>query len=138
LIDELMDSKFPSGGAGPVLVVDDNPQMLEATARFLRVHGLEVITADSPFGVSKLVSRHTPAVVVLDVMMPALDGKSLADLLRSNPMTCSADIVFYSALEEEAVYKLSRTVPGSLYALKSDGPDALLSIVMSCLMRRAP
>ncbi len=138
-----MDSKLPGGGGGggnggAVLVVDDNPQMLEATARFLRAHGLEVLTADSPFGVSKLVSRHAPAVVVLDVMMPALDGKSLADLLRGNPLTCSSDIVFYSALEEEAVYKLSRTVPGSLYALKSDGPDALLSIVMSCLMRRAP
>jgi DNA-binding response OmpR family regulator len=132
---EQMDSKTPGGA---VLIVDDNPQMLEATAAFLRARGLEVMTADSPFGVTKLVSRHAPAVVILDIMMPALDGKSLADLLRQNPMTCSADIVFYSALEEEAVYRLSRTVPGSLYALKSDGPDALLALVASCLARRAP
>jgi CheY-like chemotaxis protein len=126
----------PKNASSVVLVVDDNPQMLEATASFLRARGLEVLTAGSPFGVTKLVSRHAPAVVILDIMMPALDGKSLADLLRQNPMTCSADIVFYSALEEEAVYKLSRAVPGSLYALKSDGPDALLALVSSCLARR--
>jgi len=52
-------------------------------------------------------------------------------------MTCSSDIVFYSALEEEAVYKMARSVPGSLYALKSDGPDALLASVKGCLARRA-
>ncbi|HVY46757.1 MAG TPA: response regulator [Minicystis sp.] len=123
--------------ASTVLVVDDNPQMLESTARYLRSKGLEVLTADSPFGVSKLVSRNAPAVVVLDVMMPALDGKNLADLLRQNPLTCSADIVFYSALEEEAVYRIARNVPGSHYALKSDGPDALLQTVRSCLAKRA-
>jgi DNA-binding response OmpR family regulator len=108
-----------------VLVVDDSPEILSAVRQFLGQHGLNVIMADSPLGVSSLVLRQRPAVIVLDVMMPALDGGALAKLLRSVGGGETVPIVFFSSMEEEQLYELARQTEGATYVLKSDGLPAL-------------
>jgi CheY-like chemotaxis protein len=79
-----------------VLLVDDDPLVLAATARILRRHGMRAICASSPFGVSALVRKDSPDVVVLDYHMPGLDGGHLVRVLRSSPRTAQIPVVFYS------------------------------------------
>jgi CheY-like chemotaxis protein len=122
-----------------VLLVDDNAEILETTARYLRARGLGVVTADSPLGVSALVLRHSPDVIVLDVMMPALGGDSLASLLRSLPAGLSrsasrgAPILFYSAMEEEQLLRLVASLPGTAFVAKADGLPALHAAIAARL-----
>src|SRR5687767_5057680 len=104
-----------------VLVVDDNPDILTQVGSYLQERGIAVITSISALGVSSLVIRHRPDVVVLDAMMPALDGGALAKLLRGIGSVQDMGIVFYSSMDEELLYQLARATPGSSYVLKSDG-----------------
>src|SRR5271170_8034678 len=74
------------GTSSVILLVDDNAAILESTARYLRNRNLEVICSESPFGVPSLMSKHSPAVIVLDVMIPALSGQAIGAIL---PRSCA-------------------------------------------------
>ena len=113
----------------PILLVDDNPKILETTATYLRTRGLEVVTADSPLGVSAIVRKVRPAIIVLDVMMPALDGTSLARLLASQGLGRSTPIIFYSALDEEQLYARTLEIPNASYVPKAEGLAVLLEAI---------
>ncbi len=62
---------------GPVLIVDDNEEILQSTAEYFRSHGFSVIESSTPVGVTSLISQHSPKVLILDLMMPALNGDAL-------------------------------------------------------------
>jgi two-component system OmpR family response regulator len=114
-----------------ILLVEDNPQILETTTQYLRARGYGVISSDSPLGVSALVRRYRPALIVLDVMMPALDGDALAPMLRAQPGAGATPVVFYSAMEEEQLHRISRLLPGATYVTKSEGLAALYAAIVS-------
>jgi CheY-like chemotaxis protein len=106
-----------------VLIVDDNEVLLRQAVTYLSQRGLNVISHGSPFGVGVLLLRHRPQVVILDVMMPGLDGGNLVEALAAQgPLP---PIIFYSAMEEEQLYRMCKTRPGTSYALKSDGLELL-------------
>jgi DNA-binding response OmpR family regulator len=115
-----------------IVLVDDNPQILNATARYLRGRELEVVTSESALGVNALILDHKPQAVVLDVMMPALGGGELARIIRGRAQVA---IIFYSAMPEEDLYRLTKQVPGSTYVLKSDGAEILLAAIEKALSR---
>jgi CheY-like chemotaxis protein len=121
-----------ANGAGKtVLLVDDNAEILETTSTFLRARGLHIVAVGSALGVTALVMRHRPHVVVLDVMMPALDGGALATLIRGKKDPRATAIIFYSAMEEEQLHQLAAKVPGATYVAKADGLDALYSAIVA-------
>jgi CheY-like chemotaxis protein len=129
-----------NGTQKTVLLVDDNAEILETTARYLRARALGVVTASSPLGVSALVIRHTPDLIVLDVMMPALGGDALASLLRGlpgaptgRPAGRTAPILFYSAMEEEQLQRLAASLPGTGFVSKADGLAALHTAILARL-----
>ena len=119
-----------------VVIVDDDPLVLSATARSLARAGFRTICAESPFGVSALVLKERPDVVVLDVNMPGLDGTHLVRLLRSSPLTAQTRVVFYSGMGEQELKQLARE-NNAAYALKSRGGLALREVVMRSLASRA-
>jgi len=122
-----------AGARGPILLVDDNVEILATTARYLRARGLELITSSAALGVSSLVRRHSPAVIVLDVMMPALDGGALARLLQTHGPSGATPIIFYSAVDEEQLYAVTRQTPGAAYVPKSEGLEALHKAILLAL-----
>ncbi len=86
-----------------VVLVEDNNEIRRATQLYLERHGVDVISTESPLGVGALLLRHQPMVVVLDVMMPALTGDSLAKMIRQR--STHPPILLYSAMAEEELYK---------------------------------
>jgi CheY-like chemotaxis protein len=115
-----------------VLLVDDNPEILETTLSYLQTRGLHIVTSSSALGVTALVGKHRPDVIVLDVMMPALDGDALATLIRGRKnSTRATPIIFYSAMEEEQLHRLAADVPGTSYVAKSEGLHALYSAIIA-------
>ena len=81
-----------------VLVVDDDDIIREVAKVALEVvGGWEVSTATNGQEARRLASTEQPDVVLLDVMMPALDGPGTAELFREHPATRGVPIIFLTA-----------------------------------------
>jgi CheY-like chemotaxis protein len=90
-----------------VLVVDDDDIIREVAKLALEVvGGWQVSTATNGQEASRLASVNRPDVVLLDVMMPALDGPGTAALLREDPVTREVPVIFLTAktpLDDESL-----------------------------------
>ena len=82
---------------GPILVVEDVPNILELLDVTLRFKGYPVVTASNGEEALELVSKKEPALVITDIMMPKMDGYTLAFNLRRTPETSLIPIIFLSA-----------------------------------------
>lgn len=81
-----------------VLVVDDDDIIREVAKVALEVvGGWQVETAPSGDEAGRLATADQPDVVLLDVMMPAMDGPSTAALLRADPVTQDVPVIFLTA-----------------------------------------
>lgn len=81
-----------------VLVVDDDTMIREVARVALEsVAGWQVSTASNGAEATRRVSQEHPDVVLLDVMMPALDGPSTAALLHADPATRDVPVIFLTA-----------------------------------------
>lgn len=118
-----------------VLVVDDDPLVLSAVSCFLQRRGMKTTCTDSPFGVSALVRKEAPDVIVLDCNMPGLDGPCLFQILRKNPRTAKTPIVFHSGNAVDGLAELAASL-GARYAAKSQGLRSLVDTIVTAV--RAP
>jgi len=76
--------------AHTVLVVDDEPMVREVVARYLTLDGTTVHEAADGPAAQAWLDEHTADLVVLDVMLPGLDGLSLLRRLRRRPLCLSS------------------------------------------------
>ena len=91
--------------AGPasarrVLVVEDDPELSELLALLLRAEGYAVEAVDSALGVSDLIRRWRPDVILLDLALPYRSGASLLEALKADPATAGIPVVVVSAMPE--------------------------------------
>lgn len=82
---------------GPLLIVEDVPNILELLEVTLRFKGYTVISARNGQEALELISKEIPRVVVTDILMPKMDGYTMAFNLRREPLTRHIPIVFLSA-----------------------------------------
>ncbi len=123
-------------GATPlVLVVDDDPSVLEGVARYLEKRGFEVVTASSPFEVPRMAFLRKPSVVVLDITMPGLGGEEISGFLRRTPMVDEIPIVFFSSVDEVRLRRISLQLKDASYALKTGGFRPLYEAICRTLGR---
>jgi CheY-like chemotaxis protein len=82
---------------GPILGVDDMPNVLELVEGTLRFKGYPVVTATNGQEALELVHRERPALIITDILMPKMDGFALAHTLRKDPRTRQIPLIFLSA-----------------------------------------
>ena len=114
---------------GLVIVIDDSLGVLETVTRYLKSKGFDVLTSTHGFDLASLLSRRTPEAVVLDVMMPALAGSTLAQIVRKHAPT--TPIVFYSAIPEDKGRDLVSGVSLATFVPKTQGVAALHHAITS-------
>ncbi len=83
---------------GRILVVDDTPINLDAISTVLSDAGYEVAVATSGERALQNLQRRSPDLILLDVMMPGIDGFETCDRIKANPKTCNIPIVFMTSL----------------------------------------
>lgn len=83
-----------------VLLVDDNPQNLKVLYETLKDKGYRLLIANEGEKALDLASRHQPEVILLDIMMPEMDGYEVCSRLKSDPQTADCAVVFLSALDD--------------------------------------
>lgn len=84
--------------APTVLVADDDSRLLRIMRLFLETQGYAVETAADGEEAIALVRRVVPSLVILDVMMPGIDGLTACRFLKSDPATAHIPVLIYSAM----------------------------------------
>jgi CheY-like chemotaxis protein len=82
---------------GPILIVEDVPNVLELLEVTLRFKGYAVVTAHNGEEALEVVSKTRPVLIITDILMPKMDGYAFIQKLRINPVTRAIPVVFLSA-----------------------------------------
>jgi two-component system OmpR family response regulator len=116
-----------------LLVVEDEPNILELLSASLRLAGFEVATATGGLEAISAVQRHRPDLVVLDVMLPDLDGFDVARRLRSGGTR--TPVLFLTARDatEDKVRGLS--IGGDDYVTKPFSLEEVIARIRAVLRR---
>jgi CheY-like chemotaxis protein len=85
-----------------VLVVEDDPPVRSIVAMAVEAEGYEVETASNGQDALNKIQSHAPHVILLDLMLPVLDGRQLIKLLREDPTTAHIPIIVMSAAYDVA------------------------------------
>jgi CheY-like chemotaxis protein len=83
--------------AGPILVVEDVANVCDLIEITLKFKGYPVITARNGEDALEKIKEQFPALIISDILMPKMDGYTLAQKLRTNPATSRIPIIFVSA-----------------------------------------
>jgi DNA-binding response OmpR family regulator len=86
-----------------VLVVDDESDFTELLKFNLESQGFDILTAADGMEALNIARRELPDVVLVDLMLPDLDGFSVCEILRSQPSTSQVPIIVVSALDGDYV-----------------------------------
>jgi len=116
-----------------VLVADDDPCILSLVKTVLEIEGFSVLSASNGREALREVEDHRPDVVLLDVMMPVMDGVTCCKELRKNPETATTPIVIMSAALNLA--ELKETGADGFIAKPFDN-DELVSLLMNRIQER--
>lgn len=118
-----------------ILLVDDEEDILEFLGYNLRKEGYKVLTAKNGRKALQLASEHHPALIVLDVMMPEMDGIETCRELRMNPANHNAVIIFLTARDEDYSHIAGFDAGADDYVAKPVRPRVLISRIKAHLKR---
>jgi two-component system OmpR family response regulator len=124
------------GGRRPearLLVVEDDPNILELLSASLRLAGFEVATAADGLQALRAAQRHRPDLVVLDVMLPDLDGFEVARRLRSG--VDRVPVVFLTARDATEDKVRGLTIGGDDYVTKPFSLEEVIARIRAVLRR---
>lgn len=100
-------SLAPTGARKTVLVVDDDPNIRALLRQELEDDGYQVAEAESGTVALDYLKEHRPHLVILDIMMPGMNGLDVAAIIKNNPETMYIPIMIHSILEDhERGYRL--------------------------------
>ena len=108
-----------------VLVVDDEPQARTMLRLILARAGFEVLEARDGFEALSEVERAVPDVMILDIMMPGIDGFEVCERLRKDKQTADLPIIMLSAKADPKSISRGFSVGANEYLTKPVTPDEL-------------
>lgn len=122
-----------NGVLARVLVVDDQPSNLQMIGSILERTGMEIVPAsDGPTALKRLAVR-SPDLVLLDLLMPDMDGIELCQRIREQPQFATLPIIFLSAADEKSLVVRALEAGGVDYVTKPFNQAELLMRVRTHL-----
>jgi DNA-binding response OmpR family regulator len=122
--------------APTILVADDEEDLRELVAYRLSRSGYNVIGAEDGQEALELAAERTPDLMVLDVMMPKLDGYELTRRVRAEAALRSIPVILLTARSQESDIDRGFEVGADDYLKKPFNPDELVARVRAVLGRR--
>lgn len=118
-----------------ILLVDDEPDILEIVEYNLSAEGYKVITAEDGAQAVKLAKKKKPNLIILDVMMPEMDGIEACEQIRKIPELSDTIITFLTARGEDYSQMAGFDAGADDYITKPIKPKVLVSKVKALLRR---
>jgi len=109
-----------------ILVVDDEPDIVELLSFNLQAEGYDVITAASGLEALDQARAHLPDLIVLDLMLPELDGLAVCEILRRLPSTAPIPVIMLTAWKSETTRVLGLATGAEEYVIKPFSPRDLV------------
>ena len=120
-----------------ILVVDDEEDILELVRFNLSKEGYQAICAETGERAAEIARSEMPDLIVLDLMLPGMDGLEVAKFLKNNPETESIPIVMLTAKGEESDVITGLELGADDYVTKPFSPKILLARIKAVLRRKA-
>ena len=118
-----------------ILLVDDEPDILEIVSYNLSSQGYQIITAENGLEAVKKAKKEKPQLIILDVMMPEMDGIEACEQIRKNPDLSDTIITFLTARGEDYSQMAGFDAGADDYITKPIKPKVLVSKVKALLRR---
>lgn len=119
-----------------ILIVDDEKDILEFLSYNLRKEGFEILTANNGLEGLEMATKEVPDLIILDVMMPEMDGIEACEKIRETPSLEDTLVLFLTARAEEYSELAGFTAGADDYITKPIKPKLLISRVKAILKRK--
>ncbi len=114
---------------GKILAIDDEPEITDILATFLREAGYQVETANSGMTGLEKAKTFKPDLILLDIMMPFMDGYEVCEELKRTPQLKKTPVLFLTAKEGRSDEGRSFRSGGDMYIKKPFSCERLLEMV---------
>ena len=121
-----------------ILVVEDDPDILHLLTYTLQSTGYQVISSQDGYEALNVVRLHHPDLLVLDLMIPSLDGFEVCKELKRNSETRNIPVIMLTAKSEEIDRIVGLELGADDYVVKPFSPRELLLRIRAILRRSAP
>ena len=116
----------------PILVVDDNEQILEILSRYIRAEGWTCLSARSGEEALAVFDAAAPSLILLDIMLPGIDGLEVCRRIRA---ISSVPILMITARDEDADRILGLDIGADDYIVKPFSPGEVMARIRAVLRR---
>jgi DNA-binding response OmpR family regulator len=112
-----------------ILLVEDDPMLRRLCGKMLEVNGYSVLTAEDGLeGLSK-AQKEKPDIIILDVMLPKMDGYKVSRILKSDARTKTIPIILHTARMEEKPDVILGETGADAFVVKNSNLNELLNTV---------
>jgi DNA-binding response OmpR family regulator len=116
-----------------ILVVEDDPDLVELLSFNLRGYGFTVSTANDGLDALKKARTILPDLILLDLMLPELDGFGVCEILRREPATAGIPIIMVTAMSSQFARLAGLEAGANDYITKPFSPKQLIARVQALL-----
>lgn len=120
-----------------ILLVDDEPDVLEIVGYNLLQEGYQIFTAENGKQAVQSAKKHNPHLIIMDVMMPEMDGMEACEIIRKVPELSHVIITFLTARNEDYSQVAGFDAGADDYIAKPIKPKLLVSKVKALLDRKS-
>ena len=121
-----------------ILIVEDDRPSARLLGYTLEKEGYQVLLATNGIEGLKKALEESPDLVVLDVMLPGLDGFEVCHRLKGRPATAGLPVLMLSAKAQESDLRTGEKVGADRYLVKPVDPDFIVAAVESLLREHGP
>ena len=116
-----------------VLIVDDEPSIVMTVQFLMKQQGYNVLTAERGEDALDLIYRYKPDLLLLDIMLPGIDGYEVCEIIRLNPDYAEVKIVFLTARGRETEIAKGLALGADAYIVKPYSTAELVAKVRELL-----
>jgi len=116
-----------------ILVVDDDEDIRAMIKTFLELEGYDVLCAEDGFTGLEFVLKHRPDLILLDILMPRMDGIEFCDTVAQDPNTRDIPVVMLTAKNVEDDRKTAYFVGAKAYLTKPFNQQEVLTVIENLL-----
>ena len=112
-----------------ILIVDDDPVSLKMLRNIFESDEYHILQASGGYEAINIAKNDHPHLIILDIVMPDMNGDEVAEILKNDPLTQNIPIIFLSAMIKKEEEQYSSTQDGVILMAKPFDRDALLNKV---------